>query len=91
MSELMLFGIICLILGAGVFACAVYISAGNSKGDDERFKESIGNICWGAIVASLLLCGGFAIDVDSKRTTDEECCCQTECCETDSTMVIKSE
>ena len=88
----MLFGIICLILGAGVFACAVYISAGNSKGDDERFKESIGNICWGAIIASLLLCGGFAIvDVDSKRTTDEECCCQTECCEADSTMVIKSE
>ena len=88
----MLLGIICLILGAGVFACAVYISAGNSKGDDERFKESIGNICWGAIIASLLLCGGFAIvDVDSKRTTDEECCCQTECCEADSTMVIKSE
>ena len=87
----MLLGIICLILGAGVFACAVYISAGNSKGDDERFKESIGNICWGAIVASLLLCGGFAIDVDSKKTTDEEYCCQTECCEADSTMVIKSE
>ena len=88
----MLLGIICLILGAGVFACAVYISAGNSKGDDERFKESIGNICWGAIIASLLLCGGFAIvDVDSKRTTDEECRCQTEYCEADSTMVIKSE
>ena len=87
----MLFGIICLMLGAGVFASAVYISASNSKGDDERFKESIGNICWGAIVASLLLCGGFAIDVDSKRTTDEECRCQTECCEADSTMVIKSE
>lgn len=87
----MLFGIICLIIGALVFACAVYISAGNSKGDDERFKESIGNICWGAIVASLLLCGGFAIDIDSKRTTDEECRCQTECCEEDSTMVIKSE
>lgn len=87
----MLFGIICLIIGALVFACAVYISAGNSKGDDERFKESIGNICWGAIVASLLLCGGFAIDVDSKRTTDEECRCQTECCEEDSTMVIKYE
>lgn len=87
----MLFGIICLMLGAGVFACAVYISAGNSKGDDERFKESIGNICWGAIVASLLLCGGFAIDVDSKKTTDEGCCCHTECCEVDSTMVNKSE
>ena len=91
MSELMLFGIICLMLGAGVFACAVYISAGNSKGDDERFKESIGNMCWGAIVASLLLCGRFAIDVDSKRTTKEECRCQIECCEADSTMVIKSE
>lgn len=91
MSELMLFGIICLMLGAGVFACAVYISAGNSKGDDERLKESIGNICWGAIVASLLLCGGFAIDVDSKRTTEDKCCCQTEYCEADSTMVIKSE
>lgn len=90
MSELMLFAIICLILGAGVFACAVYISAGNSKGDDERFKESIGNICWGAIVASLLLCGAIAIDADSKRTTDEECRCQIECCDADSTMIIKS-
>ena len=87
----MLFGIICLMFGAGVFATAVYISAGNSKGDDERFKESIGNICWGAIVASILLCGAIAIDADSKRTTDEECRCQTECCEADSTMVIKSE
>lgn len=83
----MLFGIICLMLGAGVLACAVYISAGNSKGDGERFKESIYNIYWGAIVASLLLCGATAIDADSKKTTDEECCCQTECCETDSTMV----
>lgn len=63
----MLFGIICLILGAGVFAYAVYISTGNSKGDDERFKESIGNMCWGAIIASLLLCGMFAIDTDSKK------------------------
>ena len=87
----MLFGIICLMLGAGVFASAIYISAGNSKGDDERFKESIGNICWGAIVASILLCGAIAIDADSKRKTDEECCCQIECCEADSTMVNKSE
>ena len=91
MSELMLFGIICLMLGAGVFASAVYISAGNSKGDAERFKESMGNMCWGAIVASILICGAIAIDADSKKTTDEECCCQTECCEMDSTMVIKSE
>lgn len=91
MSELMLFGIICLMLGAGVFASAVYVSVGNSKGDNERFKESIGNICWGAIVASILLCGAIAIDADSKKTTDEGCCCQTECCEADSTMVNKSE
>lgn len=91
MSELMIFGTICLILGTGVFAIAVSLSVENSKGDDERFKESIGNICWGAIVASILLCGAIAIDADSKRTTDEECCCQTECCEADSTMVNKSE
>lgn len=63
----MLFGIICLILGAGVFASAVYISVGNSKGDNERFKESMGNLCWGAIVASLLICGAFTIDADSKK------------------------
>ena len=46
MSELMIFGTICLILGTGVFAIAVSLSVQNSKGDDERFKESIGNICW---------------------------------------------
>jgi hypothetical protein len=91
MSELMIFGTICLVIGAIVFAIAVSLSIQNSKGDDERFKESIGNICWGAIIASLLLCGGFAIDTDSKRTTDEGCCCQTECCEVDSNMVNKSE
>lgn len=83
----MLFGIICLMLGAGVFATSVYISAGNSKGDDERFKESIGNICWGAIVASLLLCGMFAIEESSKRTIDEECCCQQHGIQSDSTVV----
>ena len=87
MSELMIFGTICLILGAGVFAIAVSLSMQNSKGDDERFKESIGNMCWGAIIASLLICGMFAIDADSKRATDEECRCQTECCEADSIMV----
>lgn len=90
MSELMIFGTICLVIGAIVFAIAVSLSVQNSKGDDERFKESIGNICWGAIVASLLLCGAIAIDADSKKTTDEGCCCQTECCEADSTMVNKS-
>lgn len=90
MSELMIFGTICLVIGAIVFAIAVSLSVQNNKGDDERFKESIGNICWGAIVASLLLCGVIAIDADSKRTTDKECCCQTECCEADSNMVIKS-
>ena len=74
----MLFGIICLMLGAGVFASAVYISAGNSKGDNERFKESIGNICWGAIVASLLLCGGFVIEESSKRTTKRRRCSREE-------------
>ena len=87
MSELMIFGTICLILGTGVFAIAVSLSVQNSKGDDERFKESIGNICWGAIVASILLCGAIAIDADRKRTIDEECCYQTECCEADSTML----
>lgn len=86
----MLFGIICLMLGASVFASAVYISAGNSKGDNERFKESIGNMCWGAIVASLLICGAIAIDAYDKKTTNEECCCQTECCGVDSTMVNKN-
>ena len=90
MSELMIFGTICLILGAGVFAIAVSLSMQNSKGDDERFKEAISNLCWGAIVASLIICGAMAIEADSKRTTDKECCCQTECCEADSNMVIKS-
>ena len=91
MSELMIFGTICLMIGAIVFAIAVNLSIQNSKGDDERFKEAISNLCWGAIVASLIICGAMAIEADSKRTTDEECCCQTECCEVDSTMVNKSE
>lgn len=90
MSELMIFGTICLVIGAIVFAIAVSLSIQNSKGDDERFKESIGNICWGVIIASLIICGSMAIQADSKRTADKECCCQTECCEADSTMVIKS-
>ena len=87
MSELMIFGAICLVIGAIVFAIAVSLSVQNSKGDDERFKEAIGNLSWGVIIASLIICGSMAIEVDSKRTADKECCCQTECCEADSTML----
>ena len=87
MSELMIFGTICLMIGAIVFAIAVNLSIQNSKGDDERFKEAISNLCWGAIVASLIICGAMAIEADSRKTTDEEFCCQTEYCEADSTML----
>jgi uncharacterized membrane protein YvlD (DUF360 family) len=87
MSELMIFGTICLVIGAIVFAIAVNLSIHNSKGDDERFKEAIGNLCWGAIIASLIVCGSMAIQADKHKTTYEEHCCQTECCEADSTML----
>jgi uncharacterized membrane protein YvlD (DUF360 family) len=87
MSELMIFGTICLVIGAIVFAIAVSLSIQNSKGDDERFKEAIGNLCWGAIIASLIICGSMAIEADSHKKTDEEYCCQTECYEADSTML----
>lgn len=87
MSELMIFGTICLVIGAIVFAISVNLSLQNSKGDDERFKEAIGNMCWGAIIASLIICGSMAIQADSHKTTDEEHCCQTECCEADSIML----
>ena len=95
MSVLIIFGIICLLFGAGIFAAAVYISANSNKEDDEKFKESIGHLCSGAIVGAILFCGVFAIAIQEncKQTTDEGCCCQTanccqtECCESDSTMV----
>lgn len=87
MSELMIFGTICLVIGAIVFAIAVSLSVQNSKGDDERFKEAIGNICWGVIVASLIICGSMAIEADKHKTTDEEYCRQTEYCEADSTVL----
>ena len=87
MSELMIFGTICLVIGAIVFAIAVSSSIHNSKGDDERFKEAIGNLCWGVIIASLIICGSMAIQADRHKTTDEEYCCQTEYCEADSTML----
>lgn len=89
MSELMIFGTICLVIGAIVFAISVNLSFQNSKGDDERFKEAIGNIYLGIIVASLLLCGLFAIDADtdSNRETDVECCCHHHGIQSDSTVV----
>lgn len=87
MSELMIFGTICLVIGSILFAIAVGLSVLNSEGDDERFKEAISNLCWGAIIASLIICGSMAIQADSHKTTDEEHRCQTECCEADSTML----
>ena len=85
MSVLIIFGIICLLFGSGIFASAVYIlSANSNKEDDEKFKESI---CY--IVGAILFCGVFAIAIQEsgKQTTDDGCCYQTECCESDSTMV----
>lgn len=91
MSVLIIFGIICLLFGSGIFASAVYIlSANSNKEDDEKFKESIS-----LIVVAILFCGVFAIAIQEigKQTTDDECCYQTancyqtECCESDSTMV----
>lgn len=87
----MLFVVICLVLILVVCAYSVYISANNRKEGDEEFKESIYNLCWGVIVVSIILYGMFAIKETSKRTTDEEHCCQTECYDTDSTMVNKFE
>ena len=49
MSELTLFGNNMFdAWSRSVSLRSLYIS--NSKGDDERFKESIGNMCWGATV-----------------------------------------
>jgi hypothetical protein len=87
MSELMIFGTICLVIGTIVFAIAVSLSVQNSKGDEDRFKESIRNLCLGAIVASLIICGSMAIKADRNKTTDKEYFRQTECYETDSNML----
>ena len=87
MISLTILGVICLAIGIAVFAFAVKQSINRCQGNDELFKEFIGNICWGAIVGSLLLVGAVCF---STKESDEHHCekCSVEL--TDSTMVIKS-
>ena len=88
MITLKILGAICLAIGIAVFAFAVRESMENSHGNDELFKEFIGNICWGAIVGSLLLVGAVCF---STKESDEHHCekCGVEL--TDSTSLNKSE
>ena len=88
MISLTILGAICLAISIAVFAFAVRESMKNSHGNDELFKEFIGNICWGAIVGSFFLMS--AVCFTTKEAEDNRCeKCNVEL--TDSTSLNKSE
>ena len=86
MISLTILGAICLAIGIAVFAFAVRESMKNSHGNDELFKESIGNICWGAIVGSILFFSVMCFSISEHKSKSNHQCCEH--CE-DNTMVIK--
>lgn len=88
MISLTILGAICLAIGIAVFAFAVKQSINRCQGNDELFKDFIGNICWGAIVGSFLLMS--AVCFTTKEAEDNRCeKCNVEL--TDSTSLNKSE
>lgn len=87
MITLTIFGIAFLALGLTVFVLTVLKAAKNSNGNDNKFKDSIENLCMGAIVGTLLFAS--VIIFSARDTMKKEC---PQCMErADSTMVIKSE
>lgn len=85
MITLTILGIAFLALGLTVFTCTVLKAAKHSNGNDNKFKESIANLCMGAIVGTLLFTSVMCFSV--RNTMNKEC---PQCMErADSTMVIK--
>ena len=87
MITLTIFGIAFLTLGLAVFVFTVLAAVKHSNGNDNRFRDSIANLCMGAIVGTLLFAS--VIIFSARDTMKKEC---PQCVErADSTMVIKPE
>ena len=86
MIILTIFGIAFLFLGLTIFVFTVLSAAKHSNGNDNKFKDSIANLCMGAIVGTLLFAS--VIIFSARDTMKKEC---PQCISrADSTMVIKS-
>ena len=84
MINLTILGIAFLILGLTLFVFTVLSAAKHSNGNDNRFKESIGNLCMGAIVGTILFTSVMCFNV--RDTMKKEC---MQCMErADSTMGV---
>lgn len=88
MINLTILGVVSLVFGLTLFAIAVYQMVKNCGNDDTKFKHYIENLCWGAIVGSILFFSVMCFSIsDHKSKNDHQCC---EHCE-DSTSLNKSE
>ena len=84
MITLTIFGIAFLALGLTVFVFTVLTATKNSNGNDNKFRDSIANLCMGAIVGSLLFSSVMCFSV--RDTMNKKC---PQCMDrADSTMVI---
>ena len=85
MINLTVLGVVSLALGLIFFAIAVYRSVKNSQYNDDQFKHYIENICWGALVGTILFFSVICFSVrDHISKSNHQCCEQSV---TDSTVV----
>ena len=63
MNSLMIFGVMCWVLSISVFCIAISNTVKNSKSDDDRFKESLTNLCLGIIIGATLICGALIMNI----------------------------
>jgi NO-binding membrane sensor protein with MHYT domain len=87
MINLTILGIAFLVLGLTIFALTVLSAARHSNGNDNRFKDSIANLCMGAVVGVLLFTSMLCFNVQNTLKKESPQCMER----ADSTMVIKPE
>ena len=87
MINLTILGIAFLVIGLTIFVFTVLSAAKHSNGNDNRFKDSIANLCMGAIVGVLLFISALCFNIRNTLKKESPQCMER----ADSTMVIKPE
>lgn len=89
MINLTILGVVSLALGIGIFVYAILTLVKNSNNNDNMFTQGIANLCWGAIVGSILFFSVMCFSISEHKSKSNHQCCEQSV--TDSTMVIRSE
>jgi hypothetical protein len=84
MINLTILGIVFLVLGLTIFALTVLSAAKRSNGNDNRFKDSIENLCMGAIVGVLFFTSMLCFNIRNTLKKESPQCMER----ADSNMVV---